>query len=449
MKIIKINCLLFKFLGFLFFLSAIFVFFLSCSFAVDHSSQISRMEEVVFGKALLDLDLLDRVSKLEGGLFKKTFSQDTLEGRLKRLDYYLFQGKNFSVGEGYSQDVLKEAGGYENAETIEVTDREFLQILFEVINEERSFQGLLPLKIDAIANKVAEEHALELILKGHLSHFNLKNQGPDERYSLSGGTGALTEVIKGFQVTENNKEVILTPLLVKQLVQAILNNSDDVHIIKSSYVTHIGTGIAMTKNKKGFVSVIEFLIKQGEFEPLKPKIYLGEKLDISGKVSKPYKFKAISIAYFDNLGTESKIYKEPYFDNDSIKPYFPPQEYIAYGDTSKSNIAKFVKGLGFIGAIGAAPFTGGASAILAPVFLSSLQGGPPREIPLKGGVKAKKSGEFLGSIDLNYESRVGLYLINVLSEFPGANYPIVISRRTVRIIHAMNHVIGNNRTVDR
>ena len=75
------------------------------------------------------------------------------------------------------------------------------------------------------------------------------------------------------------------------------------------------------------------------------------------------------------------------FDNESLMPYLLPQDYIAYSDTAKNNIAKVLKGIGAVAAIAGAPFTGGATAVLAPVLLSSIQNGPPREIPLKGGIK--------------------------------------------------------------
>lgn len=440
------NCMFFILVAFL--LVIIFVFYFKSSIAINETSKISRMEEILFERSFPEIEMQERVLRLENSLFKQTFSKDTLESRIKRLDDYLFSGKDVTplglvIEKGYSQEELqKNVSGYENVETKEVTEENFLRLLVDIINEERSFMGLLPLVEDTIAGKIAQEQAYDIALKGYLTHFNLKNQGPDERYTLAGGTGALTEIIKGFQVSGQGKGITLTTLLAKQLVQAIKANSDDVQLINSPQVTHIGVGCQITSDKKAFASVMEFVVKGGDFEPLKPTIFLGEKLDVQGRINKPYKFKAISVGYLENVISDHKVYKKTYFDNESLGQYFPPQEYIAYGDTGKSNIAKVVKGLGVIGAIGAAPFTGGASAVLAPVFLSSLQSGPPREIPLKGGIKAKSNGEFYGNIDLNYQGMSGLYFVNVLAERDGINYPLVISRRTVGVIHQADPVIG-------
>ena len=324
---------------------------------------------------------------------------------------------------------------YENLQTTEVNSEEFQEILSRFINEERSFKGLLPLIKDEIAFNTAFEQAKEILTKGYLSYSSLKNQYPDERYTLSGGTGAVIEVIKGFEKNPNEKKIKLTELLAKQLVQAIEANPDDAQIFYSPYINHFGAGFALSNDKKRFVSVIEFLTKGGEFEPIKPQVNLNEKLKILGKVKHPYKFKAISIAYYDSVRLNSADGNNVpgYFANESLKPYFPPQDYIAYSNTAKSNFMKVIKGIGVIGALGAAPFTGGASAVLAPALISSIQNGPPKEIPLKGGIKINNKGEFSGEIELNYQGRSGLYYVSVLAELPGVNFPIVISRRTVRV----------------
>jgi hypothetical protein len=293
---------------------------------------------------------------------------------------------------------------------------------------------LLPLIKDEIALNVAFEQAKEILTKSTLSYSNLKGQYSDERYTLAGGTGAIIEVIKGFEKNPHDKKVKLTELLAKQLVEAVKANPDDAQILYSPYINHFGLGFALSNDKKKFVSVIEFITKGGEFDPIKPQVSLNEKLKVFGKVNLPYKFKAISVAYYDSIKLNFDDNNNPgYFGNESLKPYFPPQDYIAYSNTAKSNFIKVIKGIGVIGAIGAAPFTGGASAVLAPVLISSIQNGTPKEIPLKGGVKVNRKGEFSGEIELNYQGKGGLYYISILAERPGVNFPIVISRRTVRV----------------
>lgn len=323
----------------------------------------------------------------------------------------------------------------------DLRDEKFIDAVFQYINEERSFKGLLPLVKDDIAMKVASEQASDLIERGNLSYYSTKNQPPDERYTQAGGTGALIEIVNGFEKFEGqdakdakNQKIKLTDKLAYQLAQATALNSDNSQVLFNPYITHLGLGYALSKDARKFVAVIEFLTKAGEFEPLKPVLNFGEKILIAGMVNLPYKFKAVSVGYFnESISIDEDENSSVGFNSENLKPYFPPQDYIAYSDNLKVNFIKVVKGLGVIGAIAGAPFTGGATAILAPVLLSSIQNGQPKEIPLKSGIKANSKSEFYGKIDLNYQGMSGLYFISVLAELPSVNYPIIVSRRTVRV----------------
>lgn len=321
--------------------------------------------------------------------------------------------------------------GYENNLTKEISGEQFLESILQTINEKRSEKGLLPLSGDLIANKVASEQSFDLIMLGYLSYYNSKDECPDERYTLVGGIGATTEIIKGFEFEkerlENEQKIKLTRELANQLVESLTLDSDDSSVLFNTYVNNLGCGFSLSQDRKKFVGVLEFVTKALEMEPLSSTINFGEKINLVGKVQSPYKFKAVSVAYFD---------KQERSESNELIPYFPPQDYIAFSDNAKTNFMKIIKGIGFIGAIGASPFTGGATSLLAPVILSSIQNSPPREVPLKGGIKVRKKGdkdEFSGSIELNYQGMSGLYFISVLGELPGVNFPIVISRRTVRV----------------
>lgn len=404
----------------------------------DNYPEIAKVEMLLFNKSSPESDISSRLSRIEKGIFNKIYSNDDLDKRADRIESYVFGSHSESVesvSETKNAFLQNSVSGYENLQTKEVDKSVFVDLIIETINRERSFKGLLPLEKDAVALHIAEEHSAELIRKGYLSYFNKTGQSPDERYTLAGGTGAVSEVIKGFQLDANEKPIKLTELLVEDLIQVININTDDSQILYNPYITEIGCGIYLSKDKKKFVSILEFVTKGGEFESLKPVLNFGEKISIQGKVKPPYKFKAISVAYLDKSvfrESESMI-QDLYFDNEQIIPYFPPQNYIAFGDVGKSNLGKVLKGLGVIAAIGGAPFTGGATAILAPPLISSIQNGPPKEIPLKGGIKANSDGEISGSIELNYQGRSGTYLVSVLAELPGVNGPVVISRRAVRV----------------
>ncbi len=424
-------------------MSLLFLCFLA-SFATsvpDNYPEIARVEKLLFDKSSPEINISDRLTRIEKSLFNKSYLSEDLQKRSDRIKFYVIGNsldeeenpKNVTESDN-KQDVLQNTDeeGYENIQTEEIDKSQFIDLLIKKINLERGFKGLLTVKPDTISTIVAEEHSNELIKRGYLSYFDTKHQGPDERYSLAGGTGVVSEIVNGFQ---EDKQIKLSELLAKQLIQAINLNADDSNILYSSYVTEIGCGISLSKDKKSFVSALEFITKGGDFEPLKPVLNFGEKLTIKGKVLPPYKFKAISIAYFDkpSLDDSEITEQEPNFDDDQIIPYFPPQDYIAFADLAKTNIGKVLKGLGVIAALGGAPFTGGATAVLAPPLISSIQNGPPKEVPLKGGIKSNSDGEIFGELELNYQGKSGIYFISVLAELPGVNASIVISRRTVRV----------------
>ncbi|MBI2996486.1 MAG: hypothetical protein HYY52_07285 [Candidatus Melainabacteria bacterium] len=417
-------------------ITLVLCFFTSFSFVLaNDTSEVFRIEELIFGKSFSDLSINERLTKIEKSIFAKTSTAKTPAERIEIINNYLIPQDN-ETNLNNNNNIIQ---------TTEINPEQFEELIYQLINEERNFMGLLPLVRDSIGEKVAREHASNLVRMGYLSFYNEENKSPDERYTLNGGTGATVEVIKGFDGDKedlgDSKKIKLNELLARQLIQAISLHTDDSQILYSPYISHIGCSFSLSKDKKQFASVIEFITKGGEFEPLKPVLSFGEKLTISGKINPPFKFKAVSIAYFDNdYKTKINNRNNSNFDSEDLKPYFPPQDYIAFADTSKNNFIKILSGLGVIGAIGAAPFTGGASAILAPVLINSIQSGPPKEIPLKRGIKVNSKGEFSGNIELNSQNMSGLYFISVLAELSGLNFPIVVSRRTVRVNNPLGPV---------
>ena len=415
----------------------------------DNYPEITRIESLVFGKTFSELKTSERLTKIEKSIFGKSFESESPDKRTDRIQEYISgeAGENHAESISNSQFDLKKTKGYENTLTKVITSDKFIELFYENLNKERSIKGLLPLTQDAIGTKVAQEQSQELIMLGHLSYYNSKKQCPDERYTLSGGTGAIIEIVKGFEVNEKTK---LTELLALDLIEALKTNKDDSNVLFSPYITHIGFGFSISPDKKDFASAVEFLTKGGEFEPIKPQITLGEKFFISGKIKTPFKFKAVSVAYFEppaELNFEDQD-SSISFDPESLVEYFPPQDFIAYTDKLKGNVLNVLKGIGVIGAILGSPFTGGATAVLAPVLLSSIQNGPPKEIPLKGGIDTKSDGSFKGSIDITYQGMCGLYFVSVLGELPNLNFPIVLSRRTVRVNNPLQPVSQNKCSVN-
>lgn len=321
--------------------------------------------------------------------------------------------------------------GFENNLTKEILPKDFSNIVIREINKERMLKGLSVLVSDPIAQRSAQNHSRDLITKGYLSYFNSKKQGPDERYTLEGGKGAVSEIVKGFEIPPGSSNIFVNELLARQFVEALALSDDDSRLLFNPYLTHAAVNANKSEDGSKFVAVLEFVNIGGDFSGIEDQITLGNKISLSGMVSEPYKFKAVSVAYLeDEEDLESVNNKR--FDNDLIKPYFPPQDYIAFTDTKKRNALNVLKGIGIIGATVAAPFTAGATALISP-FLANSMRGEPKEIPLKGGISSHKDGSFNGDVKLDYKDQPGLYFISVLGKVEGVKYPVVISRRTVRV----------------
>jgi uncharacterized protein YkwD len=62
--------------------------------------------------------------------------------------------------------------------------------LLDVVNEERTDASLSKLKLDELACKVAQKHAIEMAENNFLSHWDLAGLKPYHRYSFAGGTDA-------------------------------------------------------------------------------------------------------------------------------------------------------------------------------------------------------------------------------------------------------------------
>lgn len=320
--------------------------------------------------------------------------------------------------------------GYENLLTAEIDLVKFENLLLEKINNERSLRGLSPLGLDPLAKSVAIDHSMFLLDKGYLSYYDLNFKGPDERFSNYGGSGVLTEIIKGFQ---SESAIQYSELLVNQLIDALVISEDDSKIIFNPFVKSFGVGVSRSENKTKFIITLEFVVSGAIVSPLKLPLRLDEEILVSGKINSPYKFKAVSIAYFDENEAKKSKFEYNEINIDDLKPYFPPQDFIAYTDVSKRRWLNFFKGIGVVGTIGASPFTGGASTILTPLLVNSMRDSNPKEIPLKGGINVNSDGSFSGKIRLNYKNMPGLYFISVIGEINGVNYPVVLGRRAVRV----------------
>jgi hypothetical protein len=120
--------------------------------------------------------------------------------------------------------------------------------LLKLVNNERLSAGLNQLELDDLAGKVANEHALDMVRGGFLSHWGTDGRKFYHRYSFAGGTDAAQENASAAEYIQS-----VTP-------SSVMQDLRDMHVsmleetppydghrktILDPYHTHAGFGIAL------------------------------------------------------------------------------------------------------------------------------------------------------------------------------------------------------------
>jgi len=121
--------------------------------------------------------------------------------------------------------------------------------LLKLLNDERRDAGLNTLEMDALACKVAAEHARDMATGHFISHWGRDGRKPYHRYSLAGGTDALQENA----ASADNVQSLAIPGILNDLLERHRSMfaeapPHDGHrrTILDPYHTHVGFGIALS-----------------------------------------------------------------------------------------------------------------------------------------------------------------------------------------------------------
>src|SRR5262249_2642483 len=130
------------------------------------------------------------------------------------------------------------------------------------------------------------------------------------------------------------------------------------------------------------------IIKQGDVAPIPAEANVGDKLDLKGVITGPYKFARITVAWEGILPASADDAEE----QDEALPYFPPLDYEAYARRSEHDWQKGKQALQLAGITLA--IAGGifmppvalAAPLIAATGNSTMQPKAVSEIPVRGGV---------------------------------------------------------------
>lgn len=170
--------------------------------------------------------------------------------------------------------------------------------VLDLINRDRTAQGLKPVVWDQVAADAARAHAQEEADYGYISHWTMEGVKPQQRYTLAGGLDAVQEnqsvtlwVNDGFKGI--SKEELYQ--VVSEHQSAMLNEQppEDGHRKNILNPHHTGVGIAIAVGKYGVAMAQEFTNHYLELEPVPKTAAPGAKITLTGKVPEGYSITAV------------------------------------------------------------------------------------------------------------------------------------------------------------
>lgn len=415
---------------------------------------VSKMETLTFGSSFTQNPIEDRLTKLEMAVLKKTFAADSLFDRTERLKRILLGGDSDTAeGAGSSLDRIPRfesptttlnttqptsplveyfedlANAPENQ--AEIAPEQQVQYMLQLINEERQKLSMAPLSPEEIAMKVARDHVAELCRRSVVSHSNEKGDNPDRRYTLAGGSGAITESLVSIKKSDTTSSK-RTRAAVAQMMKTLVGRQDDRDALFSVEATEIGLATGNTADGDKTIGCIEVVTSHGIMNPLPPVARLGDKIDVKGEIAAPYQFERVTVAWEGKHGNGSGS-----DESEEALPYFPPLDYVAYqhhSDKDYSGAITALKAAGVVAAIAGGVFIPPV-ALAAPIILmSGNMGGseikPASDIPVHGGVHVAGSS-FNAKIPINNSGKDGIYYITVWGSLGHGTKLVPISRRAI------------------
>lgn len=421
---------------------------------------IGKLEEITFGKPTPEVDIETRLSKLENAIFAKSYPHDSLFDRSERLQNALmgtggpgasptppgttptdppppasgWTDSSITTGQNpdpadllYLDDLAKQPDMQESAPKAVLEN-----FALELINYERQRRGIGQLELSPLANKLATEHMKDLVQRDVVSHSSEKGENPDRRYTILGGVDAINESLNVINTSELGSSR-LTKAAIAKILKQMLTRQDDREAILAPEASHLGFAMEQLASGSKIVTCTEVMTSRGVMHPLPQHVHLGEKIDVSGIVLKPYQFDRITVAW---EGTPEQT--APVEESDDPLPYFPPLDFVAYKEKSEKDYSKAIvalKAVGLLAAIAGGMFIPPVALAAPLIVMAGPDPGEPKpqsDIPIRGGVKVSGS-TFSGKVVINNDSKEGLYYVTVWATLGEGARPFAISRRTIEV----------------
>lgn len=199
------------------------------------------------------------------------------------------------------------------------------------INASRREAGLSPLKLDLLASRVGNKHALDMIANDFIGHWSSNGDKPYHRYSFAGGRDHIGENVYGSWMTGGTFEETLENL-EKMMLEAHTTfmaekPPADGHrqTVLTPYHTHVGIGVALKGNQFRYAQ--EFVDRYLVLEPVQTQVRSGSTITLKGRTLSERYGPYVLLVYYEPL------------PRPLANPKNQPYQYGDYSDTVFAKVA--------------------------------------------------------------------------------------------------------------
>jgi len=180
------------------------------------------------------------------------------------------------------------------------------KFVLDIVNRDREEHGLDPVELDDVASDAGQRHADDMARVGFTAHWGSDGSVPEQRYTEAGGVHLVHENAACFfdgTLRELDPEPFFRPELLEKIQHAFMSEvpPHDGHKKNILIPTHnrLGVGIAKPLAVNEPCLAQEFVDVYGEFDEVPKSANLGDRIEVSGRVSEPASFGAVGIARSD------------------------------------------------------------------------------------------------------------------------------------------------------
>lgn len=221
-----------------------------------------------------------------------------------------------------------------------------LEVL-DVINANRARHGLVPVRLDILACRVASRTSSEAVKGRYFGHWNLRGEKPYHRWAFAGGLDHVSENAamrwSSLPMTRNYGDVLK---FITQAHMAMYNETppNDGHRqnILNPWHTHVGLGFSLMENDFRYYEL--FVDRYLELDPVPASAKAGGEVRVSGLVAGPGYGAYFAIVFYEPFPvpmSPSQIKAMGSYPDftDRVEAKFPPWEINYDGGTRRFSFA--------------------------------------------------------------------------------------------------------------